>query len=195
MPIRKAYQTLEDRGNYNEVEEHGPYKCTHKNAWMGSGYYFWESLIDNAHWWGSEGAAYRRGYIICESSFELSDEKCFNLIDNPDHLEAYNNMRELMKENGLYIEGRTTAARIIDQIKEVIKVFHYEAIRFYGVNSINSNSPFSKRTNFVYQHLKKSYQYLDTSPAIQICFYNKNSLNRKGFKIIFPPEYSEDYLV
>lgn len=195
MPTRKAYQTLEDRGNYDDVEKYGPYICSQKNAWLGSGYYFWESFIENAHWWGIEGAAYKNGYLICESKFELSDEKCFNLIDNPDHIRAFNTIRDTMKQKGLYIDGKTTVARIVNQIKEVIKIFHYEAIRVYGVNSVGFNSPFSNRTIFYYRENKKSLQYLDSTPAIQICFYDKNGLNRKGFKIIHPPEYSEDYLV
>ena len=32
MPTRKAYQTLEDRGNYDDVENYGPYICSQKNA-------------------------------------------------------------------------------------------------------------------------------------------------------------------
>ncbi len=184
MPTRKAYQTLEDRDNYDHVEEYGPFKCNHKNAWLGSGYYFWDSFIENAHWWGKEGAKYKNGYLICESSFELNEEECFNLLDNPDHIRTFNHIKELMKENNLYIEGETTVARIIHQIKEIIQVFHYEAIRVYGVNSVSFGSTFSHRTNFTSNRI----QYLDTMPAIQICFYNKNGLNRKGFKIIYPPE-------
>ena len=45
------YQTLEDRQNYGEVEEHGPYFCYAqddngipkkgvKEPWLGEGYYF-----------------------------------------------------------------------------------------------------------------------------------------------------------
>jgi len=141
MPSRKAYQTLEDRGNYDDVEKYGPYICHHKNAWLGSGYYFWESFIENAHWWGIEGAAYKNGYLICESKFELNDEKCFNLIDNPDHIRAFNTIRDTMKQKGLYIDGKTTVARIVNQIKEVIKIFHYEAIRVYGIMKVHLMCP------------------------------------------------------
>jgi hypothetical protein len=82
----------------------------------------------------------------------------------------------------------------ITYIKE-IGVFNFEAIRVFGINSIGSNSPFSNRTIFIFKDGKKSFQYLDSTPAIQINFFSKSSLNRKGFKIIFPPEYTDDYLV
>ena len=50
----KIYQTLEDRGNDEEIESHGPYKClSHtgngllkkgvKEPWLGEGYYFWDT--------------------------------------------------------------------------------------------------------------------------------------------------------
>lgn len=192
--MRKAYQTLEYR-NVHKVESEGPFLCNRKNAWLGPGYYFWDSFIDNAHWWGAEGASYKNGYIICQSTFELDENKCFNLVDNPEHLSKFNNTRRLLTEQGLYIQGKTTVARVIEHIKNVLKVFNYEAIRAYGINSVSFNSRFSSRTIFVYKEGKRSHQYLDSTPAIQICFYTKKSLNRSGFRIVHPIEFPEDYLV
>lgn len=51
MKTTEIYQTLEDRQNYEEVEQHGPYFCSvtypngirkkgSKQPWLGSGYYF-----------------------------------------------------------------------------------------------------------------------------------------------------------
>lgn len=37
---RIIYQTVEDRENPDYVEQHGPFICTNKNAWLGEGYYF-----------------------------------------------------------------------------------------------------------------------------------------------------------
>ena len=42
MKLRKAYQTLENRSNPDQIEEQGPFLCRHKNAWLGEGYYFWD---------------------------------------------------------------------------------------------------------------------------------------------------------
>jgi len=69
---RKIYQTLEDRNNPDVVENQGPFLCNRKDVWLGIGYYFWDSFIENAHWWGKEGARYKN-YFICESSFELNE--------------------------------------------------------------------------------------------------------------------------
>lgn len=188
--IRKAYQTLEDRDNPDEVEKDGPFLCNRKDAWLGEGYYFWDSFIENAHWWGQEGARYQNGYIICESSFELN-EKCLDLYDNPEHIKMFNLAIQSMKEQGLFKENKTTLGTIIEFLKQSPN-FTYEAIRANGVNSISQQSSFSKRIPF---KLGKNHQYWDATPAIQICFIKKDGLNRKGFKIIYPSEYSEGYVV
>jgi len=35
------YQTLEDRGNPDEIERNGPFSCNWNNSWLGTGCYFW----------------------------------------------------------------------------------------------------------------------------------------------------------
>lgn len=59
MKYTDIYQTLEDRQNYDDVEEHGPYFCCARDAngipkngvkepWLGEGYYFWDTRIADA---------------------------------------------------------------------------------------------------------------------------------------------------
>lgn len=45
---RILYQTVEDRNNPDDVEQHGPFLCTNKMAWLGHGYYFWDTFINLA---------------------------------------------------------------------------------------------------------------------------------------------------
>lgn len=192
--MRRAYQTLEDR-DIHKVETDGPFKCTKENAWLGHGYYFWDSFIENAHWWGKEVNNFKNGYIICESRYLLAENNCFNLVDNPIHLREFNQAKSLLIEKGLYVHNSTTVARIITYLRETLKIFKYEAIRAYGVNSINPGSTYSNRTKFKFSSFKDSFQYLDSLPAIQICFCSKTSLSLTGFVIVYPIEYIEDYVV
>ncbi len=64
MKYTNIYQALENRNNDEFVEEHGPFFCslvdTHgkvkngvKEPWLGAGYYFWDSRIEDAKWWGA----------------------------------------------------------------------------------------------------------------------------------------------
>ncbi len=192
MASKVVYQTLEDRKNPDYIENNGPFPCSRKNAWLGNGYYFWESFIDNAHWWGKECNTNYNGYVICEARYTVDESKCFNLIDDPIHINMFNDTKSLMQEKGLYIQDKTTVARIIEYLRNTLKIFHYEAIRVYGVNSKSYNSTYSNRTIF---DIYKTSKYLDTLPAIQICFYNKTNLNLRDYRIIYPPEYTDDYLV
>lgn len=185
---RKIYQTLEDRNNPDVVENQGPFLCNRKDVWLGIGYYFWDSFIENAHWWGKEGARYKN-YFICESSFELN-ERCFDLYDNSEHIKDFRGAIEELKKQKLYDEKKTTVTRVIEFLKR-INNFPFEAIRARGELSKSKNSNFFN----IIQFNQNKPQYLDLCPAIQICFINKNTSNRKGFKIVFPSEYCEDYVV
>jgi len=190
VKLRSVYQTLEDRDNPDEIEESGPFECNRNNAWLGPGYYFWESFIQNAHWWGQECNSYKNGYVICEASYELDDDLCFNLVDNPAHIEQFVNTIELMKKKKLF-NAKTTVARVINYLKKDLKIFNFQASRVYGVNSKRKASEYHSTIPFK----PFSYQYLDLRPAIQVCFYDRKSLNLEQYRIVYPDKYIKDYLV
>lgn len=186
------YQTLEDRDNPDFIEDNGPFPCTRKNAWLGEGYYFWEHFIENAHWWGKINENYSNGYVICKSTCDKGSESCFDLYDNYNHIDTFNDAIKILKAQRLYTSNITTVARIIEYLRTTLKIFKYEATRAYGVNSKSSSSEYSQRVIFDIYHPKK---YLDSYPAIQVCLYKKTGLNRKDFKIVYPDVYVEGYVV
>jgi hypothetical protein len=190
MTVRTVYQTLEDRDNPDEVEQNGPFVCRRKGAWLGEGHYFWESFIQNAHWWGEECNDYLYGYVICSAYYDLDDINCFNLVDNPEHINLFIKAIELMREKNLF-STNTTVSRVINFLKNDLKFFKYHATRVYGVNSKKRESAYHVFLNFK----AGDYQYLDLRPAIQICFYEKNSLNLRNYKIVYPDKYIDDILV
>lgn len=96
---RIIYQTVEDRGNPDYVEQHGPFICTNKNAWLGEGYYFWDTIIELAHWWGN--LCYKdSGYIISQSACDDKLEKVFDLVGRPEHLTEMKRCSEIITEKG-----------------------------------------------------------------------------------------------
>ena len=105
------------------------------------------------------------------------------LIDNPEHLTSFKFVKSALQTK--QIHDKPVVSRIIEFLKQQ-KNFKYEAIRANGINSRNDD-----RTLF----MANGYQYLESSPAIQICFLTKNALNRKGFKIVYPEEYAEGFVV
>ncbi len=187
MRIKTVYQTLENKDNADHIQDYGPFKCTHSGAWLGEGYYFWESYIENAHWWG-ETIYKENGYVICEATYDFNEELCFDLYDNPEHVKMLENTYRLMLEKGLS-KSKMTVPRVIKFLKDELKVFNYEGVRVYGVNSKDNKSDYSTRIPFK----MGGFQYADLSPAIQICFFNKKSLNLRDFRIIYPDHYNDDF--
>lgn len=190
MATKIVYQTLENRGNPEIIQKDGPFSCHWENTWLGDGYYFWDTFIDNAHWWGEEIRKYSNGYIICKAICDFNDEKCCDLVGNTEHLLMFQDSYEFLKSKGL-VDEKTKVKRLMEYLKTDIKVFTFDAIRVYGIRSKNYISRFSFNLNFE----DRNQCYMDFKPAIQICFYTKNSLNLRNYRIVFPDEYIEGYLV
>ncbi|MGM0579762.1 MAG: hypothetical protein ACQETL_03725 [Bacteroidota bacterium] len=189
MEKKIVYQTLEDRDtDLDKLELNGPYKCNWDNSWLGEGYYFWDSFIENAHWWG-ETRRYSNGYIICKAECNFNDNKCFDLVGNTNHLMQIRETFQLMEKEGL-ANKHTTVKRIIEFLQRT-KNFPFSATRVYGLKSKNFHSKFG--LNLIFEENRKAV--FDVIPTIQICFYKKGSLNLRNYKIIYPDDYRNDYLV
>jgi hypothetical protein len=191
LTTKIIYQTLEDRGgNIKTLVNNGPYVCSWENSWFGDGYYFWDTFIKNAHWWGKSVRRYTKGYVICRAECDYNDVDCCDLVGNTEHMQMFSDAYFFLKQKGL-VDANTTVKRIVKYLKDDINVFKFQAIRAYGVRSKGFNSEYS--CNVFFEEGKASY--MDFNSAIQICFYSKDSLNLRNFNIIFPEEYVEDYVV
>ena len=143
MAIKVVYQTLEDRqSDLDKLESNGPYPCSWKNSWLGDGFYFSDTFIANAHWWGKEIRNYPAGYIICKAICDYNDTDCCDLVGNTEHLQMFQNTYDLLKSKGL-ANKNTKVKRLIRYLKDDIKKFNFNAIRVYGIKSKNYNSRFS----------------------------------------------------
>ena len=192
MKVQTVYQTLEDRGNPDEIEQNAPFPCHWENTWLGDGYYFWDTFIENAHWWGN--VRYKNNYVICSFSCDFDTTTCFDLVGDTEHMLDFSNSIDFLKQQKL-IDVNTTVSRVLALLKSKIKGFNYQAIRVYGVKSISDfKQDFEKYRHRLIFELSKP-QYLDYKPAIQICIFDKKGLNLRNTKIEFPDEYNLDFLV
>lgn len=189
MKNNLIYQTLQDRENPDEVENNGPYHCNWNNSWLGDGYYFWDSFIENAHWWGETHC--NGYYMICEALVDLDESNCFNLVGNTNHLKDFGDSIEFMKEKGL-ISQNTTVSRVLEFMKKNNLFLDYSAIRAYGINSKGKDYEPNYRIKF---EVDKKFQYLPYKPEIQLCVINFKSLNFRSFKIVHPDFYNPEYAV
>jgi hypothetical protein len=192
--ILKVYQTLKNKDNPKEVESEGPFDCNWSNAWLGEGFYFWEAFINSAHWWGKTHC--HNNYFICEANCTLTDTNCFDLVGDSKHMSIFSDAVEEMKVQGI-INKKTTVTRILQYLKDDIKVFKFEATRAVGYTSIGEkkNIKYVKKLLFEVPKQNKQDHYLHYMPPIQICFYGKEAMNLNGYKIIYPDEYNNDYVL
>lgn len=189
-----VYQTLKNKNNSTEVESDGPFSCNWSNAWLGEGYYFWETFLNSAHWWGKMHCL--NNYFICEATCVKTETNCFDLVGDSEHMSIFSDTVELMRKNGL-IQKTTTVPRILQYLKDDIKIFHFDATRAVGFTSIASkkSSKYLKKMLFELPKVGKVEHYMHYLPPIQICFYKKDSMGLNGYKIIYPDEYNNDYVL
>lgn len=122
MRVRHLYQSVEDRGRV----DYTPVLCEAEDAWLGEGYYFWDSKKDDAHWWG--GVHYHGFSVICQSEYDYDSLEFFDLVGNTDHKDYFFTFAEALikKRKKNYTVGET-----LELLKRIDASFlkNYKAIR------------------------------------------------------------------
>lgn len=176
------FQTLEDRDNVDYVEANGPFPGNIKDRWLGNGYYYWDSFIDLAHFWGRVSYLnHGRNYIIAESKVNLSVDNTLNLLDIYD-LTMFKTWTEEFRKT--FPNTRVTVEKIITHAENIMgDKFPYSAIRAVFNDCINL-------PQFQNRIPTANKSYLDLLPPIQICIRSKSLIGKNNFKVIYPPHYT-----
>ena len=193
MRITDIYQTLEDRQNYKEVEEHGPYFCpvTYTNGilktgkrepWLGGGYYFWDTRISDAHWWGNN--VYDQvGYFICHTTYDQHSPLLYDLVANVNQFEEFVKCAELIKA-----ERKVQTVKfpiVLSYLKNKAKGFNFKAIRVWPHPNTFKKTAISFPNNKL---------FLEKAEKIQICFFDKTLLT-SPYKIVYRKAYAADQTI
>lgn len=178
------YQTVEDRDNPEHIELNAPFICDRTDAWLGEGYYFWDTLIDNAHWWGK--TVYKqKGHVVLKFLCDSINERCFDLHGNLEHLKYFNEIADFFK-NEEVVDNSTTVSMIIEFLKENASLDDkYDGIRVYGHNSKSRH----KTIKMLFRQGRNSNQYIELAPPVQLCLFRKNSFNLQPGVIVYPSHY------
>ena len=191
MEVKILYQTLDDKSNSDFIKNNAPFPCCWENTWLGKGYYFWDTFIENAHWWGK--VRYKNRYVICKYFCDFDNNVCFDLVGNTSHLKDLGDCVELIAKEKI-CKNKPTVSRILAFLQETGQ-FKYQAIRAYGINSISESKDKYKDCIYRLKFESSKFQYLDYKPPIQICILKKDGMNLRDLKIEFPEEYCTDYVV
>lgn len=182
------FQTLYNKDNPDHVEEFGPFKCTKANAWLGYGYYFWDSHIELGHWWGD--VAYGKNYIICKANV-IIDKTCLDLHGNGIHRNEFKAVCKEIINAGISTKHNLLVPQVIEFLKRK-NLFKYEAIRALGTNSVSGTLT---DTYIIYRlrFIRNSNTFMDLQPPVQVCLLSKTALSLQNYRIVYPDEFVENY--
>lgn len=173
----KGYHTLEDRDNFELIEERGPQLCKRENAWLGDGYYFWDSDISWAHQWGKN---YSKGYLIFEADI-LINELTYDLFGNTLHKNEFKSIILELINNGNFKNIETvTVPKVIEYLKKYIG-FTYNSIRA---------ADYPKQA-FKVSFGGKNGEFMYLNERVQVCLIDKKNLSLQSFAVIYPEEYKQ----
>ena len=110
MKLTDIYQTLENRCNDKDIEEHGPFFCSMRDQlgrlkkgvrepWLGEGYYFWDTRMEDAMWWG-EHVYPAKGYIVCHTQYDQHSDLLYDLVGDLKAFDEFEQCAKLIKEKG-----------------------------------------------------------------------------------------------
>lgn len=174
MKPTEIFQTLEDRQNDGYVEKHGPFFCALRDSagqlkrgvkepWLGEGYYFWDTRIENARWWGNT-VYNKQGYLICRTVYDQHSPLLCDLVGDLHMFDEFVKCAKLIKEKK-NVE-KVSFPVVLNYLKGFTP-FVYKAIRVW---------PFSnnvKEMEVVFPDFRFSLGMLD---KVQICFFDKTLL-------------------
>ena len=176
-----GYHTVEDRGNPDHIEFAGPFLCDREDAWLGHGYYFWDTRIELAHFWGEVNFK-RRGYVICEGAIVDDPTILWDLDGRTAHQEEFIKAMDMMIDAGIFSNyDETTSSEVITFLKQQ-GILTYRAIRAADED---------RGTYFVnFKPISAAKQAkMRLRQRVQICLLEKNELTLQTFSIIFPDNY------
>lgn len=175
--IITAYQTLEDRDNIDVIEMDGPFKCIRPDAWLGHGYYFWDTNMDWAIGWGVTSFN-KKGmeFVIARCNLDLTN--CFDLFGNVQH---QNSLIDCIKVFKVSEHGKGVQNPTIPKLIEFLKrkgLFSHNSIRSF-------DNP--KPVRLFYSSKKENVLFLNQ--RVQVCVIDRRSVLLRPFTVVYPEKY------
>ena len=177
--IVKAYQTLEDKDNIDHIETEGPFECKRTGAWLGFGYYFWDTNMDWAIAWGENSYAnIGKEFVVAECKLDLTDN-CFDLVGNIQHQIDLKEVIEVMiRAKKIKSSDEAIVPNIILFMREK-GIFPYKTIRAADMHR-----------NVIKLYFKTGKgEYMVINQRVQICVIEKKGVLLRPFSVVYPENY------
>lgn len=178
MKLKQLYQTVEDRDNPSFIASHGPFLCSRGNAWLGEGYYFWDSFIELSHWWGN--TVYEGNYVIVQSACCLPLADTYDLYDDFECLQEFSCLKDALKEK-LHKDSISVSDVLAFLKSNSDFMDRYKAIRAKATGCMK-HAPSLKFVNY-------NKAFLELMPPVQFCVLDKAFLYKNQYTIVYPSKY------
>lgn len=167
-----------------------PIKCSTSDARLGHGYYFWDSIIDAAHWWG--GVHYGGNYIICQSFYDAHSDKLFDLLGNLAHRDELKEFSDGLHR--MYPEDMSLA-----QILAIMNARNKFNQRFWAIRAefIKVEAPPDKNLDFIVSppvREKGRTTVMHCGNRVQLCVTNLDFLLEGAYTAIYPEYRDASYM-
>lgn len=178
------YQTLEDLDNVDYVEANGPFPGNVRERWLGEGYYYWDTIIDAAHYWGIVSYKNKgKDYIIAKSEVDIPNENLLNLLE-PEQIVMFSKWRDSFAKT--FPESSVTVEKVLKHAENIMgAAFPYIAIKAEFKDCFK----YKEYQDRIYPN-PYARAYLDLRPPVQVCIRHKSVIGPDNFKVIFPIEYA-----
>ena len=175
------YQAVD--GKRPEGNASGPIFCDDSEAWLGSGYYFWDDSFESALWWGKNH--YFGYFFVNLYYYDYHSDEFLDLVGNTEH------RRYIKKRFDSLVSRRNdqyTIGELIEILKQKDPDFSFLAVRALP---IPSNVP--RFHKFFYD--KEGVFYFDANEKIQMCVIDLTFLLNGEYIMIYPETNNPNYAV
>ncbi len=162
MIFSELYQTIDNKGTPDSILRNGPIYCE-RDPWLGKGFYFWDTFIEVAHWWGH--VRYKDNYIICSANIHVNQGECLDLHGNMQQLKYF---KKCIREIEAKFGEQVTVSFVIEYLKYAAH-FPFKVIRA-RTESCGGES-------FPRKYVRSYTQELMLTQAVQICVIDKSLVN------------------
>ena len=177
--IVEAFQTLEDLDNIDHIETEGPFECKRSGAWLGFGYYFWDTNMDWAIAWGINAyEKINKEYVIGRCKINLGLD-CFDLVGNVQHQIDLREVIDVMIKSK---KIKNTDEAIVPNV-----ILFMKANNLFTFKSIRAADMHSKIVGLQFKKDKKEYMVINQ--RVQICVIEKKDVLLRPFSVIYPEKY------
>lgn len=176
-----VHQTLEDRGNADQIEEQGPFKADAiGRLYLGNGSYFWDDHIELAHWWGK--ANIKGDYVICQADMAVRKIEFYDLAGCRQDMK---HLKEMIKTFGI---SHLALGKVIEFLKDLQDSSRYRGIfPFRVIRAVDDSYTSFNRELIGFVDGKKGETSL--TPVFLICLIAKSDVILSSYRIIYPLKY------